>query len=229
MRLSLTDGCSVSDIPSGAVRIEEMLDYFTFDYEVPGDCIAEAEKVLCDELVSTLITVAEDVKFQIEFNPSVVKSYRQLGYENRQLETEDFDDDTVDAGEVGSGCCLTVVYEIIPAVAGDTDASGLRYQTSTLTAAAMTDEWMTVSIRYKAPGNEDSELLHFTIGAGDVSAAPSSDWWFVSAVCEFALVLRDSQFKGSSTIDNVLGILKNLELREDAYKAEFTQLVSMLT
>ncbi len=192
------------------------------------DCIEEAEKVLCDELISTLVTVAEDVKFQIEFNPKYVREYRQLGYENQQLQTDDFKDDTVDAGEVGSGCCLTVMYEIMPTDTGAADGSDLKYQSSTLTEAAESDEWMTVSIRYKEPGGDKSALLEQTIGSGDVTAAPSQDWRFAAAVCEFSMLLRDSKYKGSSTVGSVLDILSTLNLNGDPYKAAFVSLVESL-
>lgn len=193
------------------------------------DCIEEAEKVLCEELVSTLVTVAEDVKFQIEFNPNYVRSYRQIGYESRQLAAEDFNNDEVDAGEVGSGCCLTVAYEIIPAdkfaEAGDT---GLKYQESTLTEAAESDEWMTVSIRYKKPGGDGSKLLQYPIRNRDVTRRPSQDWLFAAAICEFSMLLSDSDDKGTTTIGSVLELLHSLDLRNDPYKAEFTRLVEAL-
>ena len=193
------------------------------------DCTAEAEKVLCAELISTLLTVAEDVKFQIEFNPNYVQGYRQLGYENRQLDTEDFEDDTVDAGEVGSGCCLTVAYEIIPvgsdSAVEDTD---LKYQTSELTEAAESDEWMTVSIRYKQPDEDDSSLIDYTIGSSALTDEPSDDWQFAAAVCEFAMLLHDSPYKGTSTMENLLNILEGLNLDADIYKTEFVSLVEAL-
>ncbi len=193
------------------------------------DCAAEAEKVLCDELVSTLVTVAEDVKFQIEFNPLYVQGYRQLGYENRQLDTEDFDDDAVDAGEVGSGCCLTVVYELIPAGGGAAvDETELKYQTSGLTEAAASGEWMTVSVRYKQPGEDDSLPVDYTIGGGDVTDDPSDDWRFAAAVCEFAMFLRDSRYKGTATVESVLDLLDTLDLAADPYKTEFARLVERL-
>lgn len=193
------------------------------------DCTAEAEKVLCDEMVSTLVTVAEDVKFQIEFNPNYVQEYRQLGYENRQLQTEDFNNDRVDAGEVGSGCCLTVVYEIIPA-GGDSKAgeTELKYQTAALTEAAESDEWMTVSIRYKEPGGEQSALLSYTIGSSNVTGTPSQDWRFAASVCEFAMLLRESKYKGTSTLGSILDNLRAMELTGDPYKAEFADLVKEL-
>jgi Ca-activated chloride channel family protein len=158
-----------------------------------------------------------------------VEGYRQLGYENRQLEAEDFEDDTVDAGEVGSGCCLTVAYEIIPAnavsAAVDTE---LKYQSSELTEAAESDEWMTVGIRYKSPGGDESRLLEYTIGRSDVTSRPSQDWRFAAAVCEFAMLLRDSDDKGTSSLGNTLDILESLDLRDDPYKAGFANLVEAL-
>ena len=192
------------------------------------DCVQEAEKVLCDEMVSTLVTVAEDVKFQIEFNPKYVREYRQIGYENRRLRTEDFENDKVDAGEIGSGCCLTVVYEIIPAGSAAAGGTELKYQTSALTEAADSDEWMTVSIRYKEPGEDESKLLEYTIGSGDVTDTPSSDWLFTAAVCQFAMLLHDSEYKGTTTIGSVLELLESLDLKDDPYKAEFAGLVKAL-
>jgi Ca-activated chloride channel family protein len=193
------------------------------------DCIEEAEKVLCDELVSTLVTVAEDVKFQLEFNPRYVQSYRQIGYESRQLEAQDFSDDTVDAGDVGSGCCLTVAFEIIPASdADDTGGTGLKYQTSKLTEAAESDEWMTVSIRYKKPGGDESKLLQYPIGNRDATQRPSRDWLFAAAVCEFSMLLRGSDGKGTASLRNVRDILEYLDLGDDPYKAEFACLVDRL-
>jgi Ca-activated chloride channel family protein len=193
------------------------------------DCTAEAEKVLCEELVSTLMTVAKDVKFQIEFNPAYVSSYRQLGYENRQLDAGDFKNDAVDAGEVGSGCCLTVAYELIPAygrnTAGDTE---LKYQSPALTEAAGSGEWMTVSIRYKEPGGSESRLLQYPIGTWDVTGDPSPDWRFAAAVCEFAMLLRGSDYRGASSMDGVLRLLGTANLGRDPYKAEFAGLVERL-
>ena len=193
------------------------------------DCAAEAKKVLCDELVSTLITVAEDVKFQLQFNPRYVEGYRQLGYENRQLMTEDFKNDKVDAGEVGSGCCLTVVYELVPAGTKTADVeTELIYQSPGLTAAADSDEWLTLSIRYKEPGGETSIPLSYTIGEKNVTKQPTGDWLFAAAVCEFAMVLHDSQYKGDASLESVLDLLGSLDLEGDPYKAEFAELVSAL-
>ena len=159
-----------------------------------------------------------------------MQNYRQLGYENRQLQTEDFDDDTVDAGEVGSGCCLTVVYELVPADAeAVVDGTDLKYQDTELSDAANSDEWMTVSIRYKQPGEDESQLLEYTIGNSDFTDDPSSDWRFAAAVCEFAMHLRDSQYKGTSTIEGLLSILEDLDIIDDPYKMEFTSLVEMLS
>ncbi len=193
------------------------------------DCTEEAKKVLCDELVSTLVTVAEDVKFQIEFNPLYVQAYRQLGYENRQLQTEDFNDDKVDAGEVGSGCCLTVLYEISPADADAVSSTELKYQDSELSEAAASGEWMTVSIRYKQPGGEKSERLEYIIDENDITNDPSADWQFAAAVCEFAMLLRDSQYRGSSTVNGVLSMLEELDISDDPYKLEFASLAEKLT
>jgi Ca-activated chloride channel family protein len=192
------------------------------------DSTAEAEKVLCQELVSTLVTVAEDVKFQIEFNPMYVRDYRQLGYENRQLAAGDFNNDRVDAGEVGSGCCLTVAYEIVPAGSDAAGESDLKYQTSKLTEAAASDEWMTVSIRYKKPGGDSSKLLAYPIGMSHVTSRPSQDWRFAAAVCEFAMLLSDSDYKGTSTLRSIKRTLGTLDLAGDPYKSQFAEMVEGL-
>lgn len=193
------------------------------------DSVTEAEKVLCDELVSTLITVAEDVKLQIEFNPKYVQEYRQIGYESRLLDTEDFNNDSVDAGEVGSGCCLTFAYEIIPVnTYGEAGTSELKYQTSGLTEAAESGEWMTVSIRYKEPGQDESQRLDYPIGYREITDDPSQDWRFAASVCEFAMILHNSPYKGSSTIWSVMNLLESWDVYLDPYKAEFAGLVEKL-
>ena len=184
------------------------------------DSILEARKVLCEEF-----TVADDVKFQIEFNPLKVASYRQVGYENRALEDADFENDEKDAGEVGSGASVTVLYELIPAGEGDAD-SGLKYQQSAPTEAAQGDEWLTVSLRYKNPGEDESRLKAFPVGEAERTEAPSGDFLFASAVAEFGLILRDSEFAGAADYNSVLELLKQAPLSDD-YREEFFSLVKI--
>ena len=189
------------------------------------DSILEARKVLCEELTQTLFAVADDVKFQIEFNPAKVTAWRQIGYENRALENQDFEDDKKDAGEVGAGACVTVLYELQPAADGAEDG-GLRYQTSTLTDAAQGGEWLTLSTRYKEPGGDSSELQVNVIDDSALTDAPSGDFLFAAAVAEFGMILNDSEYKGDATFDSVLELLKQAPLN-DAYREEFFSLVKI--
>lgn len=191
------------------------------------DSLTEAKKVLVEELGATLVTVAKDVKLQVEFNPAVVSEYRLIGYENRSMAAEDFDDDTKDGGEIGAGHSVTVMYEII--LAEDSEAaSGLRYQDSTLTDRATdTDEWLTLAIRYKEPDGDESRLLEYPIGEESYTRRASDDFRFASAVVEFAMVLRDSEYAGTSSLKNVVSMVE--DIRDlDEYQAEFLELVKYL-
>jgi len=189
------------------------------------DSILEARKVLCEELTQTLYSVADDVKFQIEFNPAKVSAWRQIGYENRALENQDFEDDKKDAGEVGAGACVTVMYELVPA-GEDGAQSGLKYQDSTLTEAGQSGEWATLSTRYKEPGDSQSQLETTVIGEDAVTDTPSGDFLFASAVAEFGMILTDSEHKGDSSYETVLALLKQAPL-SDAYREEFFSLVKI--
>ena len=189
------------------------------------DSILEARKVLCEELTQTLYTVADDVKFQIEFNPAKVSAWRQIGYENRALENADFENDKKDAGEVGAGACVTVLYELVPADGADADA-GLKYQTGSLTEAGQGDEWLTLSTRYKEPGADESTLIETAVGESDVTDAPSGDFLFAAAVAEFGMVMTGSEFKGDASYETVLELLKQAPLTDD-YREEFFSLVKI--
>lgn len=189
------------------------------------DSLLEARKVLVEELTQTLYAVADDVKFQIEFNPAKVSAWRQVGYENRALADEDFANDQKDAGEVGAGAQVTVLYELIPAGEASAD-SGLKYQTGTLTEAAAGDEWLTLSIRYKEPGGSESRLESVAVGEADVTDAPSSDFNFAAAVAEFGMLLGRSEHIGSADYVSVVALLKASELSDD-YREELFSLVKI--
>ncbi len=189
------------------------------------DSILEARKVLVEEMTQTLYAVADDVKFQIEFNPAKVAAWRQVGYENRALADEDFEDDKKDAGEVGAGATVTVLYELLPAKEGGAD-SGLKYQTSALTDAAAGDEWLTLSIRYKEPGGAESKLQTRAVGQDDVAQTPSEDVLFASAVAEFGMLLGRSDFIGDVGYADVLDLLKRTQLDDD-YREELFSLVKI--
>ncbi|MGI6084843.1 MAG: vWA domain-containing protein [Acetivibrionales bacterium] len=191
------------------------------------DSVLEAKKVLVEEMGGTLLTIAKDVKIQVEFNPEKIKEYRLVGYENRMLNNEDFEDDTKDAGEIGAGHRVTALYEIIPVSEGDTiETNDLKYQTSILKGS---EEWLTVQIRYKNPEEETSKLLTYPVDESHIKNQMSGDFAFASAVAEFGLLLRDSQYKGNSSFENVYGRIVNiLGLKDDPYKAEFLDMVKDL-
>ena len=189
------------------------------------DSSLEARKVLVEELTQTLYAVADDVKFQIEFNPAKISAWRQVGYENRALADEDFENDQKDAGEVGAGSTVTVLYELMPAT-GEAEESSLRYQAGTLTEAADSGEWLTLSMRYKEPGGEKSQLQTRAIGDADVAETPSEDFRFASAVAEFGMLLGKSDFIGNTGYSDVLNLLKQTSLDDD-YKEELFSLVKI--
>lgn len=196
------------------------------------DTLREAEKVLVKDIRGTLTTIAKDVKIQIEFNPSKVAAYRLIGYENRMLEAEDFNDDKKDAGEVGAGHCVTALYEIVPQgvelPADISDVDPLRYQTSTAEAKpATSDEWMAVKLRYKRPNASESEKFDFVVMDADKPFEQAdSDLQFAAAVASFGMLLRDSPHRGTSSFDSVLEIAQaNRGEDEWGFRAEFCQMV----
>ncbi len=194
------------------------------------DCLSEAKKVLIDEFDSTLFTVAKDAKFQIEFNPKYVSEYRQIGYENRQMAAKDFDDDTKDGGEIGSGHEVTVMYEIKlnDEENGSDEGQKLKYQKADLTEYGNgTDEWMTVSVRYKEPEDDRSQLLTFPINKECYTTRPNCDTLFAAYVAELGMILNDSDYTGRLDLKDVSRQLSKLEL-DDEYKEEFVQLVNQL-
>lgn len=190
------------------------------------DSVFEAKKVLVDEMGGTLITVAKDVKAQVEFNPAQVAGYRLVGYENRLLAQEDFNDDTVDAGEIGAGHTMTALYEIVPAVNGGADTeSGLKYQTAGQPTGS--SELLTVSLRYKAPNGDKSKLITHPVESGGLEK-PSENLAFAAAVAEFGMVLRDSDNRGSATFQSAYELAEScVHADSDEYRKEFLGLVRM--
>jgi Ca-activated chloride channel family protein len=163
------------------------------------DSLLEARKALVEQTGGTLVTVAKDVKIQIEFNPVEVASYRLLGYENRLLAARDFDDDAKDAGEMGSGHVVTAFYEIVPAGSGR-GTPVLEYQTSTPTDAAKSGEMATVKVRFKEPDGETSRLSSTTVRAGQgVAPERAADFDFASSVACFGMLLRESEHRGDAS------------------------------
>jgi Ca-activated chloride channel family protein len=194
------------------------------------DSLSEARKVLVREMGSTLVTIAKDVKIQIEFNPAEVASYRLIGYENRVLRSEDFNDDRKDAGEIGAGHTVTALYEIVPAGASSGDAGSvdpLRYQRPLEpTERASTGEFLTVKLRYKEPDGETSRLLERAVrDEGTSLAGATRDFKFAAAVASFGMILRDSPHKGGATFDAVLTLAREgLGADPNGYRAEFLEL-----
>ncbi|UCE60967.1 MAG: von Willebrand factor type A domain-containing protein [Phycisphaerales bacterium] len=194
------------------------------------DTLNEARKVLVDQLSGTLVTIAKDVKIQIEFNPAEVAAYRLIGYENRILAAEDFNDDTKDAGEIGAGHTVTALYEIVPAgePVDRPAVDPLKYQAVPAeTRHAYTGETMTVKLRYKEPDGDTSELLEYPItDEGWTFADASDDFVFAASVASFGMLLRDSPHKGSSTFEAVVELAEQ-SVGEDVhgYRAEFINLV----
>ena len=195
------------------------------------DNILEARKVLVSEFGGTLFTIAKDVKLQLEFNPAKVKAYRLIGYENRLLAAEDFNDDQKDAGELGSGHTVTALYEIIPAGSDEEVPSvdPLRYQKPAATSgsAKRSDELVFVKFRYKAPDGDQSRLIEQAVLENHKElTATSNDFRWSAAVTEFALILRNSKFKSEANYEQVIELAEGaLGTDKDGYRAEFIGLV----
>ena len=195
------------------------------------DDINEAKKVLINEFGGTLFTIAKDVKLQLEFNPDKVKAYRLIGYENRMLAKEDFNNDKKDAGELGSGHTVTALYEIIPAASTETlpdSVDALRYQkVKQKITNTFTDELLQVKLRYKQPQDSTSRLLQAILR--DRQTAPentSNNFRFAASVAGFGMLLRDSEHKGKCNYSMVLQLAKHaLGEDKEGYRAAYMQLV----
>jgi Ca-activated chloride channel homolog len=192
------------------------------------DTLAEAQKVLVEQAGGTLVTIAKDVKLQIEFNPKHVAAYRLIGYENRVLQDQDFNDDRKDAGDLGAGHSVTALYEIVPAGV-KIDLPGidpLRYQTPPAGGSAdHSDELMAVKLRYKQPDAEASELRTFTVRARR-DMAP--ELGFAAAVAEFGMVLRGSAFKGAASFAQARNLATRFKGSDPhGHRAEFIRLIGL--
>ena len=207
-------------------RLEALADYGNGNYSYI-DSEKEAKKVLVDEMSGTLFTVAKDVKFQLEFNPANVKGYRLIGYENRVMAAEDFNDDTKDAGEIGAGHSVTVLYEIVPADSKmELGESELKYASDS--EDVMGDELLTVNIRYKEPEGSESKLLTYPVNKSLYSDKMSADMNFASCVAEFGMLLRNSRYIGDVTYKDVSAQLSKYDYSDDDYKDEFIYLVNTM-
>ncbi len=188
------------------------------------DSKIEAQKVLVEEMGATLHTVAQDVKLQVEFNPLLVEGYRLIGYENRTLSTSDYVDDTKDAGEIGAGHEVTALYEIVLADSEQiVDSTQLKYQEQIYVDS---EELLTVSVRYKEPGEDTSIEITEVVTPEMYMTEMSDNLMIASAVAEFAMLLRDSEDKGSASYQAVLERIRNSQLfMEDDYVVELYTLV----
>lgn len=197
------------------------------------DSLLEARKVLVNELGATLLTIAKDVKIQVEFNPARVQGYRLIGYENRLLDDEDFNDDSEDAGELGAGHSVTALYEVIP-VGVDSDVDlpeidELRYQDEPNAPTSDRDELLFVKLRYKAPTADESQLIERPVSdRASVLAETSDDFRFAAAVASFGMWLRQSEHRGSSDLSLARELAENARGEdEDGYRAEFLALLDL--
>lgn len=188
------------------------------------DSMYEAKKVLVEELGSSLTTVAEDVKIQAEFNPSYIREYRLLGYEDRRMEAEDFEDDSKDAGEVGAGHSVTALYEVVWAD-GTGQENGLRYQENTA-KEGMEDEFGIVKIRYKEPGKSKAKEMQEVFGTKNYQKdIQKSGILLEASVAEFGMLLRDSKDKGEASYNQILEMWEEQDYDGNQQIEDFLKLV----
>lgn len=194
------------------------------------DDFSEARRLLVDEMLGTLVTVAKDVKIQVEFNPARVAGYRLIGYENRMLKKEDFNNDRVDAGDVGAGHTVTAFYEVVPAgqpVPGPGEVDALKYQRDVQADRPVSDDLLTAKLRYKLPDGDTSTKLEFPLAASSVRPLEASgDMRFATAVAGFGMILRESPNKGDLGFDDILKLAES-DLGADVggYRRDFLNLV----
>jgi Ca-activated chloride channel family protein len=202
------------------------------------DNIQEARKVFITEFGGTLFTIAKDVKFQIEFNPARVKAYRLVGYENRLLNDEDFNDDRKDAGEMGAGHTVTALYELIPAGSDEPLSSidPLKYQQGEESNRAERSikpdpkaELMTIKLRYKQPDGNTSTKVEIPVKGKILDMEETSDnFRFAASIAEFGLILRSSEFRKDASLEQVISLASNARGEdEEGYRAEFIKLVKL--
>ena len=196
------------------------------------DTEKEAQKVLVDQVNGTLVTIAKDVKLQIEFNPRMVAAYRLIGYENRVLAKEDFNDDKKDAGEIGAGHAVTALYELIPVGSEDNavppQVDNLKYQSpQELTDAANRDESLTLKLRYKEPDGDTSKLVEFPVVDNETTFQDADhDARFAAAVASFGMQLRGSKYSGDWSFQDVIDVAKDAKGEDmSGLRAEFVEIV----
>jgi Ca-activated chloride channel family protein len=194
------------------------------------DNLNEARKVLVNEFGGTLFTIATDVKLQVEFNPAKVQAYRLIGYENRKLNDEDFNNDRKDAGDLGSGHTVTALYEIIPVGIKSSFYSidDLKYQPARSGgSSANSKDWLTVKLRYKRPGEGSSHLMEHVLSNNRSTAQTTSDDFRWSAsVAAFGMMLTESQYLEDFDYNRIVALAQSARGRdEEGYRSEFINLV----
>lgn len=178
------------------------------------DSVLEAKRVLIQEMGGTLLTIANDVKLQMEFNKLNVKEYRLIGYDNRIMQSQDFNNDQKGAGDMGAGHRVTAIYEIVPQNNSEQNSS----------------EWTKVNIRYKNPGENTSKLLTQAVNGSNYKNVMSDNFAFASSVAEFGIILRNSQYKENASYQNTFNLIKNIgSIKSDTYKMEFMDFVRRLS
>lgn len=194
------------------------------------DNISEARKVFVTEMQATLFTIAKDVKIQVEFNPAKVQAYRLIGYENRKLNDEDFNDDRKDAGELGAGHTVTALYEVIPVGVESEfiqDVDDLKYQNRANSETIDSDELLTVKFRYKEPNGSRSKLIATSLKEKGLDINNSSDnFRFSASVAEFGMLVRESEFKQQSSYQNAITLALGAKGKDtEGHRQEFINLV----
>ncbi len=194
------------------------------------DTIAEARKILVEQAGGTLVTIAKDVKIQVEFNPTQVEAYRLIGYENRLLAKEDFNDDKKDAGEIGAGHTVTALYEVVPVGTGMAlpQVDPRRYAAASVPATATAnDELLFVKVRYKDPEADTSRLLSWAVPKAELAFEEAPlDFRFAAAVAAFGMQLRGSKYKGSTNYEEVLRVAsRSVGADQGGYRNGFLDLV----
>jgi len=205
-------------------KMEQLADHGNGNYAYI-DTLLEAKKVLVTQMSGTLYTVAKDVKIQVEFNPAKVHSYRLIGYENRVMANEDFNNDQKDAGEIGMGHSVTALYEIVLQKEGlSSKVDSLKYQKA---IHVESNELATVKIRYKKPDGNTSILMSKVITA-DNDDIESNDYNFAQTVAGFGMLLRDSKFKKDLSYETLISISKGAKGEDtEGYRAEFIRMMEM--
>ena len=208
-------------------KLEALADFGNGNYHYI-DTIYEARRALVEEAGATFFCVAKDVKLQLDFNPAQVKGYRLIGYENRVLSAEDFADDQVDGGEIGSGHRMTALYEIVPADS-EFDFGGVESKYQQTAEVSQSGEWLTLSIRAKEPESDNSNLYSYPLTDDSRTDTPDDNFRFAAAVAEAGMLLTDSKWKGESSWDDVLSLLRSCtSVSGDPLKEEFLYMATLV-